>query len=175
LLVRSQPERLTKAKVRTTDDELTKLTAAAKELGPQVELYLLLTHETGHRCTAVGRLRWSDIDLEKGWVTWRAEHDKRGIEHSTVLSEELITALKAARRAAARIGDGWVFASPTTPEKPIRRDLLRDWWQRRGAFESFELLPYLLARKCDPPDLRSAGTDTTNGHHAPNDRGVEVV
>jgi integrase len=114
----------------TTDDELKKLTAAAKELGHQVELYLLLTHETGHRCTAVGRLRWSDIDLEKGWATWRAEHDKRGLEHSTVLSEELVNTLKVARRAAARIGDGWVFPSPTEPEKPIRRDLLRDWWQK---------------------------------------------
>ena len=50
----------------TTDDDLMKLSAAANELGHQVELCLLLTHETGHRCTAVGRLRWSDIDLEKG-------------------------------------------------------------------------------------------------------------
>ncbi len=36
-------------------------------------------------------------------------------------------------RAAARIGDGWVLPSPTEPEKPIRRDLLRDWWQKLEA------------------------------------------
>jgi integrase len=117
----------------TTGDELMKLTTAAKEVGHQVELYLLLMHETGHRCTAVGRLRWSDIDLEKGWVTWRAEHDERGVEHSTVLSDELVNALRVARRAAARIGDGWVFPPPTEPEKPIRRDLLRDWWPKLEA------------------------------------------
>jgi integrase len=40
---------------------------------------------------------------------------------------------RVARRAAARIGDGWVFPSPTEPEKPIRRDLLRDWWQKLEA------------------------------------------
>ena len=41
--------------------------------------------------------------------------------------------LKAARRNAARIGDGWVFPSPTDPEQPVRRDLLRDWWQKLEA------------------------------------------
>ncbi len=50
-----------------------------------------------------------------------------------MLSDELVNALRVARRTAARIGDGWVFPSPTEPEKPIRRDLLRDWWQKLEA------------------------------------------
>jgi integrase len=113
----------------TTDAEFVRLVEAAKSLGPQAELYLLLTHETGHRCTAVGRLRWSDVDLRTGWVTWRGEGTK-GFEHSIPLSDAAAEALRAAHRAAARIGDGWVFPSATDPNKPIRRDLLRDWWQK---------------------------------------------
>lgn len=63
-------------------------------------------------------------------VTWRAEHDKIGLEHTVPLSAEAAEVLAAAKPRAARIGDGWVFPSPSDPEKPIRRDLLRDWWQR---------------------------------------------
>jgi integrase len=114
----------------TTGAEFQRLTEAATGLGQDVSLYLLLTHETGHRCTAVGRLRWSDVDLDKGLVVWRAAHDKMGIEHTVPLSERATEALRSARRHAARIGDGWVFPSPSSPDQPIRRDLLRDWWQR---------------------------------------------
>src|SRR6185312_199850 len=110
----------------TTDAEFQRLTEAATQLGPDVSLYLLLTHETGHRCTAVGRRRWSDVQLDKELVTWRAEHDKMGVEHTVPLSERALEALKAARKQAARIGDGWVFPSPSNPDQPIRRDLLRD-------------------------------------------------
>ena len=125
----------------TTDDEFARLTEAASRLGPDVSLFLLLTHETGHRCTAVARLRWSDLDLEKRLVTWRAEHDKIGKEHVVPLSAVAVDALWAARRKEARIGDGWVFPSPSAPEQPIRRDLLRDWWQRLEIEAKLERIP----------------------------------
>jgi integrase len=152
----------------TTDDEFARLANAAKALGPQVELYLLLTHETGHRCTAVGRLRWSDVDLETGWVTWRAAEGNKGYEHSIPLSDAAAEALRAAHKAAARIGDGWVFPSPTEPEKPIRRDLLRDWWQKLEAKAGLERIRgrgwHSLRRKfatdlkhTPMPDLQSLG------------------
>jgi integrase len=116
-----------------TDEEFLNLQTAAKSLGPDVELFLLITHETGHRRTAVGRLRWSDIDFTepaRATVRWRSEHDKIGLDHTVPLSKEATEALQLARRRSARIGDGWVFPSPTEPEKPIRSDLLRDWWQK---------------------------------------------
>ncbi|HEV8496776.1 MAG TPA: tyrosine-type recombinase/integrase [Gemmatimonadaceae bacterium] len=125
----------------TTDEEYTRLLKAAASLSPHIELYLLLAHETGHRCSAVGRLRWNDLDLEKGLVTWRAEHDKIGREHTLPLSPAAAAALKAAHRRAARIGDGWVFTSPSDPEKPIRRDLLRDWWRRLEAAAKLDRIP----------------------------------
>ncbi len=135
------PTELNPRRPITTDDEFAKLTKAARGLGPDIELYLLLTHETGHRCSAVGRLRWSDLDLEKRLVTWRAEHDKIGREHVVPLSAAAVAAVKAAHRRAARIGDGWAFPSPTDPEKPIRRDLLRDWWQRLEAAAKLDRIP----------------------------------
>jgi integrase len=149
-----------------TDEEFDKLTIAAKQLAAlakaptkdgtengkkpwkDVELYLLLVHETGHRCTAVGRLRWSDVDLEKGLVTWRAEFDKTGVNHTVPLSETAKLALdgaaeefRSAQRIAGRIGDSWIFPSPTNPEKPVRRDVLRDAWQKLETAAGLERIP----------------------------------
>lgn len=149
-----------------TDEEFERLTVAAKGLAAlanaptkngeengnkpwkDVELYLLLAHETGHRCTAVGRLRWSDVDLEKGLMTWRAEFDKIGVEHTVPLSQAANSALKTsaedfrdAQRDAGRIGDGWVFPSPTDPEHPVRRDVLRDAWQNLEKAAKLERIP----------------------------------
>lgn len=149
-----------------TDEEFGRLTIAAKQLATlakaptkedeengkkpwkDVELYLLLAHETGHRCSAVGRLRWSDVDLEKGLMTWRAEFDKIGVEHTVPVSEAAKAALKvaaeefrAARREAGSIGDGWVFPSPTEREKPVRRDVLRDAWQKLEKAAKLERIP----------------------------------
>ncbi len=117
----------------TTEEEFGKLKEAARALGPDVELYLLLIHDTGHRCSAVGRLRWSDVDVtdpKKPTLRWRPEHDKIGLDHTVPISAEAAGGLAQARRRSARIGDGWVFESPTEPNVPIRRDLLRDWWQK---------------------------------------------
>jgi integrase len=166
-----------------TDEEFDRLTAAAKQLAAvakaptrkglenqkkpwkDVELFLLLAHETGHRCTVIARLRWSDVDLKRGLVTWRAEFDKIGVEHTVPLSEVAKTALKRAsdelqfaRREAGHIEDGWVFPSPTDPEQPVRRDVLRDGWQKLEKAAKLERIPgrgwHSLRRKfaTDRPD-----------------------
>ena len=113
-----------------SDADFERVIEAAKTLGPEVSLFVLLAHETGHRRMAIAQLRWSDVDLEKALVTWRAENDKMRVAHTVPLSETALEALKATRKQSARIGDGWVFPSPTNPENPMRRDLLRDWWQQ---------------------------------------------
>ena len=61
-----------------TNEEFGRLTHAARFAREGCRAVPALAHETGHRCTAVGRLRWSDLDLEKGLITWRAELDKIG-------------------------------------------------------------------------------------------------
>ena len=102
----------------------------AHEIDPLCPLYLELTYHTGHRCRAVGLLRWSDLDLEQGTVRWRAEHDKTGMEHVTPLDDALLEQLRERQLSQLAIGDAWVFPSPSHPSQPISRHLLRDWWKR---------------------------------------------
>ena len=124
-----------------THAEYSKLTEAAKKEGPEVALYLLLNHETGHRCSAVGHLRWSDVDTDNALVTWRASYDKQGREHTTPLTAVAAEALKVARKQAARIGDGWVFPSPIDPEKPTSREFWCMTWRRLEAAGEVERIP----------------------------------
>ena len=62
---------------------------ALREVAPSIDwrfaLAVTLCHETGHRIGAVRVLRWSDVDLEKGLVTWQVASDKAGREHQTPL------------------------------------------------------------------------------------------
>ena len=63
-------------------------------------------------------------------ILWRAEHDKLGFEHETPLTFEALSTLETARARELRIGDAWIFPSPTDQEKHCSRQLFRDWWQR---------------------------------------------
>ncbi|MGE0440840.1 MAG: tyrosine-type recombinase/integrase [Gemmatimonadales bacterium] len=111
-------------------DHYTAMRDAAKELGAEYELAIVLAHETGHRIGSILRVRWSDIDLDRSMVRWRGENDKVGHEHSTPLTSTAADALRAYRKLQARIGDGWVFPSPEAPEVPVSRHLARTWWRR---------------------------------------------
>jgi integrase len=55
----------------------------ADEVDPRFGLALVLAHATGHRIGAIRRLRWSDIDLRRRTIRWRAENDKLDFEHVT--------------------------------------------------------------------------------------------
>lgn len=82
------------------------------------------------RDVPIRQLRWSDIDLDKHEIRWTAELDKIGHEHVTPITPAGTAALVHAQRAAMRIGEGWVLPSPSDPERPCSRHLLRDWWIR---------------------------------------------
>lgn len=68
---------------------------------------LALCGYQGARQNAVLHLRWEDVDLEAGRITWRAAWDKVGREWS----QPLRAPSRAALEAAARFRDdcGWVF------------------------------------------------------------------
>jgi integrase len=89
---------------------------------------LVLAHETGHRISALRHLRWDDVDLDKRTVRWRAEHDKLGFEHETVLTDAAVASLREARKRPFL--SPWVLSSPTDPSQPVSRHLMRDWWVR---------------------------------------------
>jgi len=94
------------------------------------ELALILAHETGHRIGAVRKLRWSDIELGRRVVRWRAEDDKIGFEHVTPLSEAAGAALERVRHEAPAIGEAWLLPSPKDLGRPCSRHLVRGWWKR---------------------------------------------
>ena len=93
-------------------------------------LALVLALESGHRIGPFRRLRWSDVDLARGEIRWRAENDKTSFEHDTVLTPVAQQGLLRARKAQRSIGDTWIFPAPRNPSEPCSRHLIRDWWGR---------------------------------------------
>lgn len=113
-----------------THEQYLRLREIAPEVAPGFDLALVLAHETGHRIGAIRQLRVSDIDLDAGTIHWRRELDKIGMEHTTLLTEEACTALRAEWRLRPAIGDAWLFPAPGDATQPVSRHLVRDWWER---------------------------------------------
>jgi integrase len=135
------PKERNTARPIVTADELKALETAASSLGRPIELFFTLVKETGHRCSAVSCLRWCDVDLESGQVTFRGEHDKLRRGHTVPLSKPAIAALTTAnqeRKAGRRIGDGWLFPSLDDETHHVKRLVLCEWWrtlERRSGIE----------------------------------------
>lgn len=70
-----------------SEEQYQKFREVAPQVDPNLELALVLAHETGHRIGAVRQLRWTDIDLKTKRIRWRAETDKIRKEHVTPLSD----------------------------------------------------------------------------------------
>ncbi|MDP1859731.1 MAG: site-specific integrase [Gemmatimonadaceae bacterium] len=112
------------------DTEFQQLRQKAAEADPMFEPFLIVVHETGHRGASVRHLRWSDVDLEAKTIRWRAEVDKIEHKHETPMSDAAADALKQWRRTCGRIGEGYIFPSPTQRKSPVSRELVRDWLER---------------------------------------------
>ena len=65
---------------------------------------LVIAHETGHRIGAIRQLRWSDIDMERKTIRWRAEHEKTGHEHRTPVTAEALDAKTQCPRQDSNLG-----------------------------------------------------------------------
>ncbi len=112
------------------DEQYAALLEAARPLAGRYWLSLVLAHETGHRISAIRLLRWSDIDLVRCTVRWRAENDKIGFEHVTPLTAAALEALSAARRDRPAVGDAWLFPSRSDPGQPRSRHFFSLCWRR---------------------------------------------
>lgn len=106
------------------------LLRVARAAHPLFELALILAHETGHRIGAIDALRWSDVDLERGVIRWRAAADKIGFEHETMLTAEARAALERARTERPAIGEVHVLPAGNGTEGPCSRYQLEKWWRR---------------------------------------------
>ncbi len=123
------------------EERYLKMRAVAPRVHRLFESLLILAHETGHRAGAVRQLRWPDVDLEKGVVAWRAETDKIGFAHRTPLSDEALSVLARLRRSSLKIGDHWIFPSPTNANQPLPRDVATDWWRAAEKLAELEHVP----------------------------------
>lgn len=120
------------------DERYQKMLAVAREVHRLCEPFLILVHETGHRAASARQLRWSDIDLDKKLVRWRAENDKIAFLHITPLSERAAEALERLQKAEGAIGAHWVFPSDVDPSHPLPRHTANKWWRRAEAKAKIE-------------------------------------
>ncbi len=111
-------------------EEYEALVGTAPAVNSVFGLALVLAHETGHRIGAITALRWSDVDVERGVIRWRAANDKIGFEHETMLTREAIRTLERARAERPAIGDAWMLPDPTDPTQPCSCHQLEHWWRR---------------------------------------------
>ena len=132
------PKQKNPARVLVTDAEYEALLKASLMMDWRFRVALVIAHETGHRIGAIRQLRWSDIDMERRTIRWRAEHEKTGHEHRTPVTAEALDALEEARRQNPGIGDAPVFPAPGDPSKSVSRSRARTWWlkaQTRAGLE----------------------------------------
>lgn len=142
-----------------TQAEYEAVLAAASAVDWRLERALVVAHETGHRISAIAKLRWSDIRWERRTALWRKRNDKQGYEHEVPLTDVALTALQAAQTVRPSVGDVWVFPSPKNPERPCSRETLSKWLRRACAHGGVTRRPgqgfHALRRKF-ATDLRDA-------------------
>jgi len=120
-------------RVMLTQGEYEALLKASLTMDWRFRVALVIAHETGHRIGAIRQLRWSDIDIERETIRWRAEHEKTGYEHYTPVTAEALAVLQEARRRNPGIGDTPLLPAPKDPSACVSRFLVRDWWNRAQA------------------------------------------
>jgi integrase len=113
-----------------TREQYTKLLEEAPTIDAVFAFAPEVAYHTGHRVGAVRNLRWSDVDLPRREIRWRAEHDKIGREHVTPISADLAGTSERAQKARQAIGDGGLFPSPGDPQRSCSRHIMRDWMER---------------------------------------------
>lgn len=67
---------------------------------PLLGAYFKLRLLTAQRGQEVGLMRWSDVDLERGWWTQPAETTKNGLSHRIPLTPTVIKLLRELARGA---------------------------------------------------------------------------
>lgn len=112
-------------------EQLAAVLEAAAKHSPLAERFVMLAWYTGHRSGAIRQLRWSDVDVDAGVVTWRADTDKIGYAHQNPMHTDLQNFLQRDRARVSAIaeltggqlrGDAWLFPNEHEPTEPISRE-----------------------------------------------------
>jgi integrase len=118
----------------STFESLLSVSANVTEL---LRVFLIVAEGTGARVSAVCGLSWSDVDLDRGTIRWRAENDKTNRERVVPMASNVEEVLREYESRRTSIGDTPVFPSPKDPAKPCSRHLLDSWL--RKAYELADL------------------------------------
>jgi integrase len=122
-----------------TYDRFLGLMEVAGEVDWRLPAVLSLAESTGQRISSILRIKRGDIDLERqphGWIRFRAENQKTGVEHSLPLTPECAALLTRHLRQVPDHPDAWLFPGERTPEHPVdgskMSKLLRKAYARAG-------------------------------------------
>ena len=113
----------------------------AEDVDWRFEVALVLAHETGHRIGAIRQLRWDNVRLESGEMTWPESTEKTSFAHTTAITPEAVAALRRAREHNPGIGAAWVFPAPRDASKPCSRFLVNSWWGKAEQRAGLEAVP----------------------------------
>ncbi|MGB0320672.1 MAG: tyrosine-type recombinase/integrase, partial [Cycloclasticus sp.] len=102
-----------------SDEEKPRLLNAAKAIGGKFYLKVLMALTTGMRKGELDRLRWGDIDFERGLAL--LSDTKNGTSRHTPIPDVIMAEIKKHRE----IGNGLLFPSTTNPETPY--DYKKQW------------------------------------------------
>ncbi len=132
------PKEKNPLRIVLTGEDYEALRKVTPEMDWRFQVAFVLAYETGHRIGAIRKLRWSDIDLEKNLICWRAEAEKTGYAHVTPMTEDAKVAFEVARRHVPGIGGSLVLPSAKDASQPISRYLARDWWEKAERLAGLE-------------------------------------
>ena len=135
------PRQKNPTRIVLAEEEYQALLEVSRQIGWRFRLALVLAHETGHRIGAIRKLRWSDVDFERGTIRWRAEHEKTGYEHRTPLTAEALAALEEARSKGLGVADAPVLPAPRNPSKCTSSERAHTWWKRAERIAALEPKP----------------------------------
>ena len=105
-----------------TYERFLKIMEVAGEIDWRMPAALSLAEATGQRVSSILRLQRGDIDLERrphGWIRFRAENQKTGVEHAVPLAPQCSEIL---RQHLQRLPDDpsiWLFPGERRPEHPV--------------------------------------------------------
>ena len=102
-----------------SDQEKPRLLKAAKTIGGKFYLKVLMALTTGMRKGELDRLRWNDIDFDRGLALLR--DTKNGTPRHTPIPDVTLNEMKIFRE----VGNALLFPSTTDPSKPF--DYRKQW------------------------------------------------
>jgi integrase len=97
-----------------------------REKWTRLELALYLAEKTGRRRGSIVGLRWEDLDFVENKITWRAEHDKKGVEWIRGMPLAVMKELLAFKRELAAV-EGHLFPMQRDSGRPIPEEMLSQW------------------------------------------------